>query len=889
MSSVVNIYDDHSQLPASFRAVLEKILDWSEKRSMWQRDALRLILQKNNIEDQDVQELVSYLKLEKAGKLEEITASPLSEDDLPANPESTEAVNILKLSNISHVNNLAVDQELVFSDKGITVIYGGNGSGKSGYTRILKSACRARHRDRILTNIFAPEYKDETPTADITYSTASKPEKTISWEDSDRPHGLLSAVSVFDRECATIHIQKKGNKIAFRPYGLDIPDTLAEVCKRVEASIKDEIQDLESSQNAIFQNPPWYQITLAGKFVSEITKDTKPEDVDKVCDFTEEDEERLKFLTETLSKDIQKAAREENLKAERLLRFKGDINAKMQKLTQDKLDALLTQRAMAEEARQAAELAASKMLDGDVLPDIGGQVWKRMWLAAKQYSVEAAYPDQPFPNTEDGAKCVLCQQPLEGDAKERMQAFEKHVSGDLEKQARQEKEAFDQLYRQSVFAYICFSDYQDIMEDIGLNNPSLLKQVRRFLASIRLRQITFKRVADKITGVSLSEYAMSPFEAIDKQVEKYKNAAQELQKSANDEGIAKIKAEKLGLQDKKTVKEQKNAILDEIKRLQDIAFLQKCAKDTATRKITTLGNDIADDVITPKIRDRFQEEIVDLVGKRVRVEIVRSGGSYGSPNYKLSLLSSPGTDLSTVLSEGEQTCVAIAAFLAELATSSHKSALVFDDPVSSLDHDWRHKVADRLVEEAKSRQVIVFTHDLVFLNDIEDSANGKGVDFLSRHLMRTPKKVGLVNDNLPWDGMKTKARIDALEKEARKLRDTRDDLTQEDYNNKAGSFYSRMRASWERALEEVGLCRVVVRHRDYIDPKDIAKISAIDLSSCEKWYECYKRCCDYVEGHDTSRARNQALPEPDKLLEECAELSAWVKSLRDSQKLIANN
>lgn len=849
----------------------------------------RRILQKNQIQDQNIQELVSYLKLEKAGKLEEITANPLSEDDFPANPEAAEAVNISKLSNIAHVNNLAADQALGFSDKGVTVIYGGNGSGKSGYTRILKSACRARHRDRILTNVFAPEYKDETPTADITYATASKPDETVSWQDGDRPHRILSAVSVFDRECAAIHIQKKGNEIAFRPYGLDIPDTLAEVCKQVEASIKSEIQDLESSQNAIFQNPPWHQTTVAGKFASEITKNTKPEDLDNVCDFTEENEERLKFLTETLSKDIQKAAREENLKAERLLRFSEDIQAKTKKLPQEKLDALLIQGIMTEEARQAAELAASRMLDGDILPDIGSQVWKRMWLAAKEYSVEAAYPAKPFPNTEDGAKCVLCQQPLIDDAKERMQAFEKHVSGGLEKKAREEKEAFDQLYRQSVFAYISFSDYQDIMEDIGLNNPQLLKQVIRFLASIRLRQITFKRAAHKIQGANLPEYAASPFEAIDQQVEKYRNAAQELQKSANDGGIAKLKAEKLELQDKKTVKEQKNAILGEIKRLQDIAFLQKCAKDTATRSITTLGNDIADDVITPKIRDRFQKEIVDFVGNRVRVEMQRSGGSYGSPNYKLSLLSSPGTDLSTVLSESEQTCVAIAAFLAELTTSSHKSALMFDDPVSSLDHDWRSTVANRLVKEAKVRQVIVFTHDLIFLNDIEEAAKNKGVDFRSRHLTRTPKTVGVVNDNLPWAGMSIKARIDALEKEARKLSDEREDLTQEEYNIKAGAFFDIMRASWERALEEIGLSHLVMRQRDYINVKNLKKISALDLPACEAWYKGWHRCCDYINAHDPSRGRNQALPEPNKLLEEFAELGAWVKSMRDSQKQIINN
>src|SRR5690606_3999306 len=122
-----------------------------------------------------------------------------------------------------------------------------------------------------------------------------------------------------------------------------------------------------------------------------------------------------------------------------------------------------------------------------------------------------------------------------------------------------------------------------------------------------------------------------------------------------------------------------------------------------------MGNDIADKVITPKLRDRFQEEIVRLAAEKVRVEIVRSGGRYGSPQYQIRLYAKPNAPVKAILSEGEQTCVALAAFLTELATATHNSALVFDDPVTSLDHKWRKRVATRLVEEGHKRQIIIFT------------------------------------------------------------------------------------------------------------------------------------------------------------------------------------
>lgn len=60
-------------------------------------------------------------------------------------------------------------------------------------------------------------------------------------------------------------------------------------------------------------------------------------------------------------------------------------------------------------------------------------------------------------------------------------------------------------------------------------------------------------------------------------------------------------------------------------------------------------------------------------------------------------------------------------FLAELATTDTASAIVFDDPVSSLDHVHRDKVAERLANESLSRQVIVFTHDIAFLILVEEA------------------------------------------------------------------------------------------------------------------------------------------------------------------------
>jgi hypothetical protein len=263
---------------------------------------------------------------------------------------------------------------------------------------------------------------------------------------------------------------------------------------------------------------------------------------------------------------------------------------------------------------------------------------------------------------------------------------------------------------------------------------------------------------------------------------------------------------------------------------------------------------------------------------------VRAGGQYGSPQYQIRLLAKPDAKVAEVLSEGEQTCVAVAAFLTELATAPHNSALVFDDPITSLDHKWRHKVADRLVAESSVRQVIVFTHDLIFLNDIAEAAQEAGSPCETRHICRSSTTVGMVNTDLPWDGMKIAERVDTLEKRARAMIPIRAQKDEEAYKRDAGHFYDDLRAAWERALEEVAFAHVVMRHRDYIRGKDLVRVSALTEKDCKSWTDNFGKCSDHIAGHDGSRGRNRAMPEPDELLQDVQALDAWVRDLKARQK-----
>lgn len=126
-----------------------------------------------------------------------------------------------------------------------------------------------------------------------------------------------------------------------------------------------------------------------------------------------------------------------------------------------------------------------------------------------------------------------------------------------------------------------------------------------------------------------------------------------------------------------------------------------------------------------------------------------------------------------------------------------------------------------------------------------------------------------------------------LEKEARAaklLYDAHDDTG---YEAAVAKIYSRLRSTWERGLEDVALGGVVTRHRDYINTKDLVKVTVLQTQDVLDFQAAFKKCCDQTDAHDPSRGRNAAPPPPDELLADIAKVRPWVDAIRQRQKAVA--
>ncbi|SRR5579883_357481 len=869
----------------SHKTVLETLLDWSNDRPLWQRDALRRIVSKGRLSNTDIKELVELCKQGISGNYNtQIKPIPLTTTHLPANPDEIASVTLTSITDVADANNLASGQLLIFEQNGITIAFGNNATGKSGYVRILKRACRARHSGEIQPNIYAQNQTYKKASATIHYNSGGTP-SSEKWQDSDNPHPILSAISVFDSDCAAVHLSEE-NEIAFRPFGLDVPDELAGACQSVKEILVAEQKQLVKDKNHLFLRPTWKEHTSVGQVLNSLQHDSDLQAIRDLGSLNEDEMTRLNRLREDLSKNPMKTAAEQKLKADNIKRL-HDMMSTFEKITtDDSFSEICSLHSDAKLKRSAATIAAKKIFADEPLEGIGSDVWKLLWNSARRYSIEIAYPDQPFPPAQDDVVCVLCQQPLQENAIKRMALFDDFIKNDAEQQALKAEQKINVAIQALTNLRIDTRTIRASLQEVILQNPGLAKQTVRFVAYARLRKYKMIKALKNTESPDIRGHQTSPVADIKNLEITVRNYANELLKSAMDDSRKKLEKEFSELSDREILSNILPIVTEELTRLKNINFIERCLSETLTTAITKIGNDIADTIVTPILRDRFQSEIVKLAAEKIRVEIVRSGGKYGSPQYQIRLLAKPDAELKMILSEGEKTCVSLASFLAELSIATHSSALVFDDPVSSLDHRWRQQIAKRLVEESKKRQVIIFTHDLVFVNDLIDIADTEKQSVKPITISRETIGTGVVSQGLPWIAQSVEDRLDKIEKSLKDAKQAYDNNQEREYEDKTKKIYNDLRATWERALEDIVFFRVIQRHRDYINAKSLKKVSVLNANDCDVFQAGFKKCCDYVDAHDPSSGRNSEAPPPLAVGQDIKALKDWVLDIRNRQKAI---
>jgi hypothetical protein len=148
------------------------IVEWARTRAAWQKTALRRLAAGEQIAEADFVAIADALCAGDQQPDDELKPEHISNSSAEA-----ASIALLNVAELIGVNALVPGEKLSFGATGLTVVYGDNGCGKSGYARILKSMVSSRHRDQVLSNVFR---EAATLSASVTFS-AGGTQTQVAW------------------------------------------------------------------------------------------------------------------------------------------------------------------------------------------------------------------------------------------------------------------------------------------------------------------------------------------------------------------------------------------------------------------------------------------------------------------------------------------------------------------------------------------------------------------------------------------------------------------------------------------------------------------------------------------------------------------------------------
>ena len=875
--------------------VINKIIDWVSKQPDWQQDALRRVAVSSVLSDSDVSEVLANLKHANGLPQEsELTLQPLRREHLQSDSLKAPLSQICSIDRVKKVNRLAQGQELKFALDGITLIYGHNGSGKSGYCRILKKFCRATVKDSILPDVFAIGDTDPTE-ARIRYKLYGENDtKEFTWREGEAAPSDITHLSVFDSKNARLYVDEQ-NRIDYLPYEIELLTQFGQLLVGLQEVLSGEIRDVEYRLSVGILSG-YTQGTEVYELVNRLMPDTPSKQLPtveeiKMCGtWTKNLAEDLGVLQKTIGDDPSALA-------DRCRRVKIVVSNLVEELTrardalsQIKLEELEQAVQRASDTAKVASLAATTLFKDDPLQNVGSEPWRLMFNYAIEYS-KLVYPNVEPPATDEGALCVLCQQPLSEIAKERLRRFESYIVGQARRDANKATLMRDEKIASIKSIQLRSPDEVTTLlgEFASLNDAraEIAASVKKFVKAAHKRRINILEAVASNDFTNVDDLDSIVIDKLHDEQQALTLEAVAYDKTTRNDAERENRKKQLAtLLDRKRLSENIKIICTRRSDLELKAKLQDCANALNTYDLSLQVNVLRKELVTEDLNNRIRTEVNAMDLTYIPL-LINEESRKGESRYKVALDTYEKVPSREVLSEGEQQALGLACFLADVNRQPVKQGIIVDDPVSSLDQMRLHQVAVRLVKAAAGgRQVIIFTHNLLFFSEIMSLAAeyiSNPVPVLTNVIRKTTgPRFGVVEfDDQPWEAKPTSKRIDLLIAKIREL----ESISEKDdgvYREKVEGFYTDLRETWERLVEEILLYKVVQRFGSDIKTQNLKRV-IVDNEDYRKIFWTMKRISER-SGHDMAAAKNMPLPKIEDMKNKISELQTYMREVRSRAK-----
>jgi energy-coupling factor transporter ATP-binding protein EcfA2 len=816
---------------------------WANNQDGWSRTIVGDVL-KNRVQPSNL-DIDLYLKiLLSEKKLSEEacdTVPKIEEKQLAGNMMDAVRIDSLRIGD--GVNAIKPGAQIDFAP-GVTVIFGENGSGKSGFVRVLKRAAGVRTAEDILHNVRGE--KRPTPSGSFTVTIGTAPH-TIAWKNE---FGMtpLNRVSIFDVRGARLHVEDDLTYV-YTPGELTLFPLVQSAIEHVRTALEATIAARTPGPNTILasfeRSCPIYPI------------------IETLGAATDLDEIR-KYAV--LSDDI--GNRIESLKIE--VEALGSSNIQNQlKRSRDRL-AVVTALTRAIQIAKAFDVATydshvqarekmslrrdeagSKAFEKLGIPGVLSLEWRQFIQAGEEYlkkNTAETYPAKDSP-------CAYCQQPLTAKAVELIKKYRDFTNNEI-------KAALDSAERQ-------LRDYTAAV--VTLKMDSLQQQLAAETNGGPDILDAVKPVVEQMKKLNSNVGARSPIDWQDKSLSLGKAetvlSGEEtrlteliagLQTSVGERQAAlkQKQAELNELQGKKTA----SALLPQIqRRVSDAKWVGRAAivKNNITgvlRSLTEAAKDASEELLNKGFGRRFEDECRRLRAPNVTLNFPGRQGQV--TRRKLVASYKPNQ----ILSEGEQKALALADFLAEVTSVPASSPVVFDDPITSMDYRRIHEVCDRIIALSEDHQTIVFTHNIWFAAELLAKGNKKNWKYYDIRL--EGEDAGVVTaashprvDTIAQVSERVKKMIDGAEKQAGEIRSA---LVEKGYEE--------LRAFCEIVVEQEMLKGVVQR---YVPNIMMTKLDKINVSKFQEGMAAivpvFEKSCRYIASHSQPIETQSIRPTLDEL------------------------
>lgn len=676
----------------------ETLAEWANEQDEWVRLIVRQVLGSGRaLSADDIDVAYALFRQEKG----------LDQRSLPAEPDlAVEAVEedaelplvITKLSGVTGVNAI-VTGSVIEPHAGMTILFGENGTGKTGYARIFKALAGSRTADAILGDITTDE--DVALSAKVEYLVGAEA-KEFAWAGA-QAQAPFTRMSIFDSPAVNFHVDDD-LEYSYVPTVLALFNHVNAAIKSVHERIDQSVGVLSSGSTALLSRFP--RESSIYPLVETLGASTDLADLNARADRASDADERIDILRRAvaaLEADTITVHIAERQRNERVLGQAASAAAALGSMNTQGLN---------ENVHRLIELEAdyrafrAELFSAADLPADPEETWEAFVSSGDRYKAHLESL-----NVHDAERCLYCRQPLADPARALVEKYSEYLTDRISSDIAAVRESID-----STTTPILAIQLTDIDTFLGecedrSDRPSFYAAVSNISGAVTA-------VVEAIrAGESIDPSLLATMPTLSAEVLEARGALQA--------EITDLKAQEANRADALRLKKRELAELTaaaelakswmtieaQVARAKESDKLRVLAGKFSAlgRSVTELAKAASDQLINQNFDKLFAEECDALRAPELKVEFV---GRQGRAHRRKTLAGRHRP--SKILSEGEQKVLALADFLAEARLAGITAPIIFDDPVSSLDHRRIDEVARRVAGLAEANQVIVFTHDIFF-------------------------------------------------------------------------------------------------------------------------------------------------------------------------------